>query len=321
VSNCIIVIGRLNLWTRRTMDILAILDSKGIHYEHKGGAEFAIICPAQGNHSDGVDALPSFNINIEKMKGHCFACGFSMNPERLQMWLLGDSLDETQIQILNLRGKLRRMDEHDLALDFEHEDDRLTLMPPGKPWDREYRGVSVETYRTLGAIECQRGRYENRICFPITQHGRLLGVDARALGDEKPKYLRPKGCDAKKWLYPFDLGKSQKIRKVILCEGIYHAIGYYNQMGVAEAQCYFGTNNYSQHNTLLLLELGLEYVVFWPDNDKAGIDAMEKICPQVSEWLDCRYIPPEVLPEDGRDLADFNKEEIEFFLSKMRRWK
>ena len=141
------------------------------------------------------------------------------------------------------------------------------------------------------------------------------------MGDRKPKYLRPKGCNCKEWLYPFDLAKQQKVRQVILCEGIYHAIGYLNRTGRAEALCFFGAQNWSEHKTLLLLELAPEKIIFWPDNDKAGIGAMLSICPQLTQWFDVYAVPPDVLPDDGRDLGDFTREEIEGYLQQIRRWK
>lgn len=302
------------------MDVLALLEAKGIDYVHKGGDEYAIVCPFQANHSDGQDSKPSFGINVEKLKAHCFSCGASMNEVSLTKWLLGDEIDDEQMAVLSVRARLKKIQGQEDDL-FVEAAEMETYMPPGKPFDREYRGISVETYRTLGAIECQRGRYENRICFPIFQHERLLGVDARALGSEVPKYLRPKGCDAKKWLYPFDLAKRQKVGQVILVEGIYHSINFFHRTGKAEALCYFGSNNWSEHKTLLVLELNPEQVIFWPDNDKAGIKALETICPGLGQWVDLWYIPPEVLPDDGRDLGDFSLEEIEHFLSLKRRWK
>ena len=302
------------------MDIPALLEAKGIEYIVKGVDELAIVCPNALNHQGSVDSTPSFNISTSKEVAACFSCGYKLGVEGMQKWLLGDVLDEDQMQCLTLRGKLKRIQNQPEEALFIEEAEFETYMPPGKPWDREYRGISVETYRKLGAIECQRGRYENRICFPISQHGRLLGVDARALGEEKPKYLRPRGCNAKEWLYPFDLAKQKRVKRVILCEGIFHSIRLLSEVGRPEALCYFGAQNWSEHKTLLLLELAPQEVIFWPDNDKAGIEAMNKICPQLTDWFEIFFIPPEVLPT-GRDLGDFSKGEIIGFLEQKRRWK
>ncbi|BCS54094.1 hypothetical protein [Geobacter sp. SVR] len=301
------------------MNILALLDEKGIRYVQKTGDEIAIICPNQATHSDGVDSNASFNINLSKEVGHCFACGFSLSQVGMTTWLLGGKIDDVQMQSISLRSRLKRIKEQDATI-YTKDGVGCFVMPPGEIYPEEYRGISPATFKMLEAIKCTAGRYENRICFSITQHGAFIGVDGRALGDDKPKYLRPSKCNAKEWLYPFDLAKARKVRRAILCEGIFHAVNYLDKMGEPEALCYFGSNNWSEHKTLLLLEMGLDHVVFWPDNDAAGIKAMDEICPTLRQWMDVYFIPPAILPE-GPDLADFSKDEIEGFLNRKKRWK
>lgn len=302
------------------MDILALLDEKGIAYETKGADEISIICPNQSAHSDGVDSKPSFNINIVKEVGHCLACGYKIGEVGMTKWLIGGELDDFQMQVIATKSKLKRLSKVEGDL-YIPTGEGYFIMPPGDQWNSDYRGVRKETYQILEAIHCTVGRYQNRICFPITQHGNFQGVDARTLGDDVPKYLRPSKCHAHEWLFPFDLAKKSKIKQAVLCEGIFHAINYLDKTGRPEALCYFGSNNWSEHKTLLLLELGLEQVLFWADNDKAGIKAMNQICPDLSKWLDVYYIPLDVLPEDGRDLGDFTTEEIESYMAQKVRWK
>lgn len=301
------------------MDIPALLEARGITYESKGADEIAIVCPNQGAHSDGMDALPSFQINTIKEVGHCFACGYSLNQIGMTKWLIGDELDEMQLEAMTIKAKLKRL-QAATEDDYVPTGEGYLIMPPGRPYTEEYRGIMPETYETLEAIKCTVGRYQNRICFPITQHGAFLGVDARTLGDDRPKYLRPSKSNAKAWLYPFDLAKERKIKRAILCEGIFHAINYLDKMGSPEALCYFGSNNWSEHKLLLLLEMNLNEVIFWPDNDAAGIKAMNDICPALAPWLSTYFIPPEVLPEK-LDLGDFSTEDIEALLTHKRRWK
>lgn len=312
------------------MDVLALLDAKGIDYEHKGGAEYAIICPNQHNHHGGVDAKPSFNINVERMVGHCFACSLSMAQTGLTKWLMGEDLDEFQTATLNLRGALRRIAEQDTADLLLEPEEEFTLVPPSTPFRQEYRGIAADTYELLDARHCTVGRYADRLFFRVEMEGKLLGIDARALKkDMVPKYLRPKGCNAKQWLFPYDLAQQQKVRRVVLCEGLFHAVNYLDKIGRPEAQCYFGGHNFSSDNVVQLLGLGIEEVIVFPDNDTAGIKAMQKICPMVAEWLPTYYVPPEVLPildvdEHGevtyKDLGDMTKEEIEECLSYRQKW-
>ena len=299
------------------MDIISLLEAKGIPWQDKGSNEIAIPCPnAAVGHSDGIDnTMSNCFINTEKMVLNCFACSFKLGEVGLTRWLLGEDLDEFQIKAIGIKSKLKQLAniKEDLF-----DVDQVFFEPPGVPFNRDYRGISAETYRKLGAIECTRGRYENRICFPITQEGKCLGYDCRALVDMKPKYLRPKGCDAQKWLYPFDLARESKIKRAILAEGIFHSINFYHQTGIPETLAYFGRHNYTTYKTQLLLGLGVEEVIVFPDNDKAGWDVAIEIAKEVQDWIPVRVVNVEKL-EDGKDLGDLTRDEIIDVMKDLRR--
>jgi len=150
------------------MDILDILDSKSIPYIYKGGDEFCITCPNQHQHQEGSDNKPSFSINVKKQVGHCFACNFSLSQAGLYSWLHGEDLDEVHLKALGIKGVLKRIEQMGGTPLMETQEE--FFFPSGEPWDEDgYRGVSLETYQKLGAIKVARGRYQNRICFPIRQ--------------------------------------------------------------------------------------------------------------------------------------------------------
>jgi DNA primase len=69
----------------------------------------------------------------------------------------------------------------------------------------------------------------------------------------------------------------------------------------------------------LLLELGLNEVIFFPDNDKAGLKARDEICPQITQWIPTYYVPEATIPE-GKDVGDMSREEIEYCLENKRKW-
>lgn len=295
------------------MDILSLLDAKGIEYVPRGVNEYAITCPAQHMHAGGVDAHQSFNINIEKQLAGCFACGFKLNQAGLYRWLMGEDADEFLLKGLAIRGALKRLQALNASplVDAPAE----FFFPVGKPWAEDgYRGISLETYTLLEAIKVERGRYANRIAFPIWVKGELVGVDARYLGDAKAdecaKYLRNKDSSCKEnWLYPYDLVKAQKPKMVLLGEGIFHAINAIDKGH--PALCYFGVNNFSLNKIMLLLAAGVEEVCYVRDPDKAGEQAEQRICAALTLWFKVTSADMEYV-ESNTDLGDWDKELIDY---------
>lgn len=295
------------------MDILAILDSKGISYSHKTQGEVAIHCPNQAAHSGAVDINASFDINLEKGVASCFACGFKLGPEAFIKWLVGGELDEMQVTCMGLRARLKRVPPPTL---FLNEAEEFTMMPPSKPWTEDYRGIPAEFYQKIGARKCEVGRYADRMVLPIYINGRLKGFDSRALTSEmKPKYLRSKGFNSKEeGLYPYDLVLDMRPRIVILCEGIFDALNACSKG--FPALCLFGLVM-SLPKFALLVSIGVQEVVLMLDNDEAGNSAEAKLYEMMSPWIKVSFADKSLLV-DGRDLGDLALEEIEYCVDNRR---
>lgn len=301
------------------MEVLELLDAKGYAYVSKGEDEYAIVCPNAGNHEGGDDDKPSFSINVDKLMGHCFACGLSMNEAKLIRWLIGGELEDLSLQAMALRAKIKRIASVE---DTSLSEARKIMMPPGEPWEEDgFRGISLETYRSLGAMKCNRGFYENRLVFPIHLEGELIGVDARALGEgQQPKYLRNKGSSCKTdWLHPFDRVKEMLANRlpgqpnsVIIAEGMFHAVNAIDKG--FPALCFFGSNNFSSTKLRMILSLNVEEVIFFRDNDKAGFKAEQEICSVLSYWLPVSSAFTGHI-EEGKDLGDLTKKQIEFAIA------
>lgn len=300
------------------MEVLELLDAKGIPYVPKGENEYSIVCPNAASHQGGSDSSPSFSINVEKLVGNCLSCGFSMNEARLIRWLVGGELEDLSLQTMTLRAKIKRMLT---AEDKSLSEARQIFIPPGEPWAEDgYRGISLETYRKLEAIHCTRGFYSDRLVFPVYLKGELLGVDARALKpDMQPKYLRGKGCTCKdNWLTPYDIVADMKPKYVILAEGAFHA---YNGIDKGfPTLCYFGSNSWSLTKMRMILNLGIEEVYICRDNDVAGIKAEQEIGSMLEDWLPTYSLDTSKFGET-RDLGDLSKEEIEYAISNRTRFK
>lgn len=293
------------------MDVLALLDDRKIDYVAKGVGEYAIICPNSSNHQGGADSHPSFSINLAKFKGNCLACGFHLGEKGLARFLTGGDIDEMQVQAIGIRATLKRIAESSTGI-MTKEPEEFTLIPPGKPWDRDYRGIPAEFYRSLGARHCTGGYYRNRVIFPIHVNGICCGFESRALGDEKPKYLRSKNFDSLgHGLYPFDLVKAMQPASLILCEGIFDSLNAVSKG--FPALNIFGVHTFGLDKFSLLLSTGCTEIVSFMDNDLAGNKADLVIGELVKEWVDFSVADKSLLT-DGKDLGDLTAEEIGYCL-------
>lgn len=291
------------------MEIVELIEAKGIHYIQNSADELSIVCPNEHNHGGGRDSRPSFRINTERLVSNCFSCGFKLSGDNLLNWLTGGALEELDFRTMGIRAKIKQIN---YSSDQPIGEARQVFIPPGEPWGVDgYRGISINTYKKLGAIKCERGFYENRLVFPIYLGGELQGVDARALDNEmQPKYLRNKGSSCQTdWLYPYDVVKEMKPNYVILGEGIFHSVNAVDKG--FPALCFFGAHNWSRTKLRMLLALGVEYVIYFADKDKAGIHAEQAISAEISHWLPV-YSANISQVGEGRDLGDLSKEEIQW---------
>ena len=238
-----------------------------------------------------------------------------MSGERILRWLIGDDLSEEEFAIMNLTNQLRGMEETQKEARVGQAKYKV-FFPNGEPWTEDFRGIKKETYELLGATHVKKGRYTDRLCFPIHLKGELIGVDARDLtGDAPAKYIRNKNSSCKtKWLYPYDnvkvmIEEDSDNDYVILGEGMWHSLNCLDKG--FPGLCYFGVNNMSRQKIMLLLNLGVDKVIFWPDDDKAGIKAAQIICSMLSQWFTVEVANIEYVPE-GLDLGDIPAELIEF---------
>lgn len=312
------------------LPILDLLDARGLAYKVDGD-EARIVCPNAASHAGGVDNIASFNISLVGRGAHCFACGFSMRPDTVIRWLAGADLDPLTMESMAARALAARLrsGQPDSLYVPQHE----VFMPRGDPWVTDYRGISAATYAKLGAVHVTRGRYENRIAFPIVVNGELVGVDARTLGDDVPKYLRNKNAAAQtNWLYPYDWVRelvAQGETSVLLGEGIFHGINPCDK-GFAGLS-FFGAHNFSMTKVRMLLALGVEEVIYFPDRDIAGEEAMHTVCKLIESWLPVTVADVSSLPLDevatakkGKpvfpDLGDLCAEDIRLCKTNRKRY-
>lgn len=313
------------------MDILALLDQKGIEYVSKGHNEISIECVNKAQHQGGVDNNFSLNLNTELLVANCLSCGCRFNTVGLTKWLMGEALDEFQLASLEIKGKLKKLESLDLQLGFNYASDANIILPPGQPWDEDYRNIPKELYRELEAARCSRGRFSDRIILPIRINGKLRGFESRTLVNAEPKYLRNTGFNAKSMgVYPYDYVKAMKPKSICLVEGVFDCLNLLSHN--YPAICIFGTHTFSLEKMNLLLSLGIEEIIMFFDKDHAGLVAQDEISEILKPWIrvshaDQSKVKPnvEMTLAKGRmywqDAADLCKDELDYCIYNRREFR
>ena len=147
--------------------------------------------------------------------------------------------------------------------------------------------------------------YRNRVIFPIIgTNGRVLGFGARALGDEKPKYINTGDTpiyNKRNNLYGLNLQKSASTKSgdLVMVEGYMDVISLY-QAGVANVVASLGTALTQQQARLLKRYVSSVYISY--DGDSAGQNAtLRGLDILAGEGLTVRVV---AIP-DGLDPDDF----------------
>lgn len=194
----------------------------------------------------------------------------------------------------------------------------LTKLPTGNPYRQEAEKVLKERLIPLdGLYVCVNGIYRHRIIIPYyDQDGKLIYFNARALGEEVPKYRGPPK--------ELGIGKGDVIfmrrwperegELVYLTEGEFDSI-ILNQIGVYSAA--LGGKEATERHRELLKPYR---VVITADNDAAGLGALLKIGKQLldlwlSDLLPIYYIRPPKGFKDWNELAEAHGiEVVEYYL-------
>lgn len=159
---------------------------------------------------------------------------------------------------------------------------------------------------------CKEGKFANRIIIPFIEENTLIFYQARAIYDQKPKYLNPDVTEAppkSDVLFPFDWEEDH----VVLCEGVTDAISLRLQ-GI-NATSMQGKN--ISHAQLDILSDFKGKIILGLDNDESGwygVNEYERlrkekrmeapyICPPPSEFKDWNKAH-----EKGFNLFDYVKE-------------
>lgn len=238
------------------MDVRQLLEQKKIPYI-QSGKDYKVCCLNPEHH----DSDPS--MRIDQLTGifNCFSCGFKGNLF---------SFFEEKANFLQIRRELFKRKLHTKLA----ENIGLEMPANAVPFDREWRGISGQTFKDFEAFEHNDPNFIGRLVFPIRSiSGKILGFNGRAFSPETtPKYLIYPN-ESKFPLFP---ARVKPIAgNAILVEGIFDMLNLYDK-GLTNAVCAFGTQKLTKDKLVLLKVQGVTGIDVFFDGDEAGQEATKK---------------------------------------------
>jgi len=281
------------------MDLITILDDRGIPYKKTNSPSTILIRCTSGLHEDKD---PSLSYNLEKNVFKCWSCDFKGGGSKF----LQSIGIVTRVPIeTKQRFKVQKLKQKLTAF---IEKDNLKLPNTRNSVDFPFKGISEEVLQEFGTFLTHEMGLEDYICIPVYQFGRLRFIEGRLrlTSSKKPKYFRrPMGASVTQILFPLD--KIESTKEIILVEGIFDMLNMW-QHGFRNVLCIFGTQNFGPKKVELLDQIGITKVHLLMDGDSAGVRAAASIQKLLeSNSIEVRNIslPP------GRDPGDLSKYELE----------
>lgn len=210
------------------------------------------------------DSSPSaFTIFKEvEVFSHCKSCGHTLAGTKFYDFL-EVGYDEKELFHQQIKNMLKQAEPK-----LEKQIAPVYLPIKDKDFNKTYRGISLETYKKVGAYSTFNGTfYQKRIIFPIYNiNNELILFEAVSTNKNiQPKVLRNKGVDTGT-LFGFEhlLGESDL---VFLTEGLYSALSFW-ELGY-QGVFNFGVATIKDKIKTLHLK-GIKNIILCGDNDDAG---------------------------------------------------
>lgn len=285
------------------MDIITILEDRGIEYRKTNDPNRILIRCTSGEHQD---KNPSLSYHLEKNVFKCWSCDFKGGSGKF-LQSIGIT---TRVPVETKQSfKVEKLRQRITSI---IERDNVRMPSVIRAVDFPFKGIDESVLREFEAFTAEELGLEDYICFPVTQFGRLKFIEGRLRNTQvskRPKYYRrPAGASASKVMFPLD--KITKTNHVILVEGIFDMLNLW-QHGVKNALCIFGTQNFGQAKINLLDQIGVTRVSLLMDGDSAGTRAasnIQKMLEQNNLETEIITLPP------GKDPGDLDKYETELYL-------
>lgn len=276
------------------MNVLELLDMKGIEYKDTGG-DILIRC-LNPEHND---SHPSLRIDRETGVFHCLSCGFGKGIPSIYHYFNEDLFKQSP-RLITVRKRIKEL---------LTQSNVLTIPDSALMFEEDFRGIKGSTFKKYFAF-IQEEEWPNRIVFPITDAtGKIILFQGRRRqSNAPPKYLlKPK--DISPPIFPI----RYNCPLLIIVEGMFDMLNL-DDKGINNVSTCFGTQQFSNDNILdkfsNFILAGTKIVLILLDNDKAGNDAAEKLSRMIRNKT--RLIPivgNSLLPE-GKDPGELDQEEV-----------
>lgn len=241
-----------------------VLSNNKIHF--KSGEDRLVIRCLSPSHED---KHPSMVVNKTTGDCQCFSCGHQVNVYKL-----------FNVEFSQANAKVMKM----LRIIDDLRDTQLKLPDGCSPYVGDYRGVSQDTYDTLGAF-LNPTLFKDKICFPIYGWaGELRGIVHRDMFSNKVRYgTYPRGCGLLP-MYPLKHYVPTK-NTLILVEGLFDAVNMHS-LGFKNTLCMFGTSTYKglYKDLMTFIKVNdISEVVVAFDNDEAGKSTSDNLVKLLSD--------------------------------------
>ena len=237
------------------MNVVNILEDKGIHYLPKG-SDYLVSCL----NPEHADRNPSMRIDQITGIFNCFSCGYKGNLFNH----FGERANQLQMRREMFKRKIIQKRSESVGLSFPQN---------CLPYLGNWRDIKPETYRKFEAFQNQGKDFAGRINFPIRDiSGKIVAFQGRHTTNGLPKYkFSPPGARL-----PFFPIVEFINSSVVLVEGMFDMLNLHDK-GMTNAVCCFGTNNFNETKLAMLAVQGAEYVDVFFDGDDAGQKASEQV--------------------------------------------
>jgi len=236
------------------------------------------------------DKEPSLFLNMDKGIFHCFSCRRKGTINALCKELTGTNIYKfLDVKYDEFNEFSKKYEEK--VVDFDKlpeirivESDNGESRLGGVIYSRKInrfmrqRGLNRDILKEMkmftleNLITFNGTRFQNRICIPIYEGGRLLSVEGRALDNETfPKVMYPKGSSVSTI---FEYDKLDRTRTLWVVEGLMDLALLRQDDFFKNSSCLFGANITSRQKHLLKK---FSSVVYIKENDNAGNECVKDL--------------------------------------------
>lgn len=248
------------------------------------------------------------SINLETGLWRCFKSGETGNFVKLYSLLekisYGEAYEKFVFEDFMANGgkftphkQIEPIDPNKIVSDLDDAADFEVVEDHYYPTSRLLSGFKF--------YKATQGKYCGRLIIPfLNRHGKMFYFQARALGDEIPKYLNCKNLKSSQVLYPFDYGSYEPL---YITEGVFDCLAL-QAVGLNATST---LSCFTSREQMLQLSQYQGPLVCAFDNDDAGIEGQTKFL-NLALWAkkdDVKTVTPpgnfkdwnEILVKEGPD--------------------